>query len=160
MPRGWSIASTPSFLEDQLNRSLERLGLEAVDAFLLHNPEYYMVWAESQGIDQADARQEFDARLARAFAYLEKLVAEGRIGCYGISSNTLVSPASAYDFVSLSRVWELAVKANPSGHALKVVQFPFNLWKPRPPPWPISRMAKRFWGLPARNALGCLATAR
>ena len=117
----------PEFLEYQLTRSLERLGLAAVDVFLLHNPEYYLVWASAQGIAPADARRELEARLAMAFAYLEGEAAKGRIGFYGISSNTFVAPDSAPDFVSLSRAWELAQDAAPLGSAFKVVQFPFNL---------------------------------
>jgi hypothetical protein len=31
----------PTWIEDQLTRSLERLGLETLDVCLLHNPEYY-----------------------------------------------------------------------------------------------------------------------
>ena len=120
----------PEFLEDQLTRSLDRLGLEALDVFLLHNPEYYLAWAQAQGIDQSEARGEFEARLVKAFACLEDMVAAGRIGCYGISSNTFVAPDTAYDFVSLATAWELAEQAKPSGHSLKVVQFPFNLLEP------------------------------
>lgn len=33
----------PFFLEDQLEYSLKRLGLETVDVFLLHNPEYFLM---------------------------------------------------------------------------------------------------------------------
>src|ERR1041384_2277392 len=32
----------PEFLHDQISRSLDRLGLPAIDVYLLHNPEYYL----------------------------------------------------------------------------------------------------------------------
>ena len=32
----------PDFMRDQLRRSLERLGMDRLEVFLLHNPEYYM----------------------------------------------------------------------------------------------------------------------
>jgi len=32
----------PEFIEDQLTRSLNRLKLETLDGYLLHNPEYYL----------------------------------------------------------------------------------------------------------------------
>ncbi len=32
----------PGFLDDQIGRSLERLGLDTLDGYLLHNPEYYL----------------------------------------------------------------------------------------------------------------------
>jgi len=38
----------PDFLRDQLNRSLERLNLETLDFYLLHNPEYYLEWARKK----------------------------------------------------------------------------------------------------------------
>jgi hypothetical protein len=41
----------PDFLDDQIGRSLDRLGLDALDGYLLHNPEYYLGWAHKQGLD-------------------------------------------------------------------------------------------------------------
>ena len=40
----------PDFLRDQLTDSLERLQLETMDVYLLHNPEYYIEWAIQEGI--------------------------------------------------------------------------------------------------------------
>src|SRR5262249_15383052 len=37
----WHCIS-PEFLEDQITRSLERLKLDQLDAYLLHNPEYFL----------------------------------------------------------------------------------------------------------------------
>ena len=116
----------PRFLADQLERSLERLGLARLDVFLLHNPEYYLGWACKQGIPLPEARAEYHRRLGQAFAHLESEVAAGRIACYGVSSNTLVSPEADPEFTSLTRLLELAEGTSPEHH-FRVVQFPFNL---------------------------------
>jgi uncharacterized protein len=78
----------PEFLEDQLGRSLERLGLETVDVLLLHNPEYFLseVAHREPHPPLEQTRQAFYDRLHRAFAYLDGAVADGRIGAYGVSS--------------------------------------------------------------------------
>lgn len=116
----------PEFLEDQLDRSLERLGLEAVDAYLLHNPEYYPAWAAKQGLDRTEARVEYRRRLEAAFRHLEDEVRRGRIGCYGVSSNTFPAPAADFEFTCLEELWDIAQGISASHH-FRVVQFPCNL---------------------------------
>jgi aryl-alcohol dehydrogenase-like predicted oxidoreductase len=51
----------PEFLQDQLTRSLERLGLQTLDVFLLHNPEYYLGWAVKHGLPADDVLAELKA---------------------------------------------------------------------------------------------------
>lgn len=116
----------PEFLADQLERSLERLGLERLDVLLLHNPEYYLNWAAQQRMELGLAREEFYRRLQLAFGWLEEQAQMGRIGCYGISSNTLPHASEHPEFVSLARAWLLA-QALGSGHHFRVVEFPCNL---------------------------------
>jgi aryl-alcohol dehydrogenase-like predicted oxidoreductase len=116
----------PEFLADQLTRSLKRLGLAAMDVFLLHNPEYYLEWAAHQKTALADVQAEYYRRIVQAFAYLEEEAADGRIGCYGISSNTFVSPADDPQFTCLARVWQ-AAQAVSAHNRFRAVQFPFNL---------------------------------
>ena len=119
----------PVFLADQLDRSLERLGLDHIDVFLLHNPEYHLSWCDAQGMDRAQAQEEYYRRIKDAFVYLESQAEAGRIGWYGISSNTFVDPANAYAHTSLSRVWELARSLGEQNH-FAVAQFPLNLYEP------------------------------
>ena len=57
----------PDFLADQIDRSRANLGVDTIDVFYLHNPETQLGFL---------TRDEFDARLRRAFARLEQLVAE------------------------------------------------------------------------------------
>jgi aryl-alcohol dehydrogenase-like predicted oxidoreductase len=119
----------PEFLADQLERSLERLRLETIDVFLLHNPEYYLDWSAKQGIHLEQARAAFYERVGRAFEFLEQEVSRGRIQSYGISSNTFPSAADDAEFVSLAQVWELARTISPDHH-FKVIQLPMNLFEP------------------------------
>lgn len=116
----------PDFLAEQLTRSLERLGLETIDCYLLHNPEYYLYWAKEAKISKATARVEYLRRIRRAFLYLETQVQAGRINYYGLSSNTFPRPASHYDVTSLADIWELAEEISPNHH-FRVIQFPLNL---------------------------------
>ena len=116
----------PEFLEEQLTRSLERLHLATVDFFLLHNPEYYLSWAEGQGLDHEASRREYDRRILEAFRHLEQETARGRIRFYGISSNTFPESSDRKDFTCFQRVLELADQLGPRHH-FAMVQFPMNL---------------------------------
>jgi aryl-alcohol dehydrogenase-like predicted oxidoreductase len=118
----------PEFLEDQLTRAFERLRLEAIDVYLLHNPEYYLGWAFHNGLDPSEAQIEYDRRIANAFRHLETEVARGRIRWYGISSNTFPAPSSDPQFTCLERVWEMAESIGPEHH-FGVVQLPMNLYE-------------------------------
>ncbi|MEJ2155830.1 MAG: aldo/keto reductase [Desulfobacteraceae bacterium] len=118
----------PDFIEDQLDRSLERLGLETLDLLLLHNPEYYLGWAAGKGRDIAEAREIFYQRIHRAFAHLEKEVDQGRIQGYGISANTFPASAADSEFVSLEQVCEMDSLVSRKNH-FYAIQFPMNLYE-------------------------------
>ncbi|MBN9418318.1 MAG: DUF255 domain-containing protein, partial [Candidatus Eremiobacteraeota bacterium] len=121
----------PEFLADQLERCTMRLSLAKVDVLLLHNPEYFLLDAKQKGgTDLTAARAEFDRRLEQAFAFLEELVKEGRIGFYGVSSNTFAAPADEFTATSFARMLELAKKVGGEGHHFAVVQTPLNLLEP------------------------------
>jgi aryl-alcohol dehydrogenase-like predicted oxidoreductase len=55
------------------------------------------------------------------------MVAKGRIGCYGVSSNGLGGAADDLSTTSLAKFLEAAQKAGGENHHFKVVQLPFNL---------------------------------
>lgn len=116
----------PEFLEDQLTRSLERMQLETLDVYLLHNPEYYLSWAKKAGVPVEAAREEYYRRIELAFRHLEEEVARGRIRRYGISSNTFPAAAESPEFTSLERVWAIAESVS-ADHHFRVIQFPMNL---------------------------------
>lgn len=109
----------PLFLEDQLEQSLKRLGLEAVDAFLLHNPEYFLKKNPGQ-------KERYYQKIEKAFRYLQSEADKGKIKSFGVSSNTLVSPVEDDDATELGRLWEAAKKAG-AEKSFKYIQFPMNL---------------------------------
>lgn len=119
----------PEFIEDQLTRSLNRLKLETLDGYLLHNPEYYLGWAAKNGLSLEGARNEYYRRIRAAFEHLETEVEKGRIRCYGISSNTFPGIADDPEFTCLETVWEIAETVAPDHH-FGLVQMPFNLLEP------------------------------
>lgn len=120
----WHCIS-PDFLDDQLGRALDRLGLEAIDVLLLHNPEYFLSDAAHRPDDHPldETRAAFYDRLRRAFEYLDRAVRDGRIRAYGVSSNTCVSAADDPEATSVTRMQEA------SGGRMEVLQLPYNLFE-------------------------------
>ena len=116
----------PDFITDQLTRSLERLGLETLDYYLLHNPEYYLEWALKSDLPLEDTRREYYRRIQAACRQLEEEVRKGRIRHYGISSNTLPTRARDPEFTSLETIWKI-VAALPGTHHFRMIQMPLNL---------------------------------
>ena len=111
----------PDFLAEQLELSLQRLGLETLDVCLIHNPEYFLALSASEGKDPVATYETFYERLKRAFEFLEEQVEKGKIGCYGVSSNSIVAPEELPIRTDLKRTLEVA------GDGFKVVQLPMNL---------------------------------
>ena len=120
----------PDFLRDQLTDSLERLQLQTIDVYLLHNPEYYLEWALGEGISEDEATEEYYRRIGQAFRYLESEVERGRIQWYGISSNTFPKPEDDPHRTSLEHVWQLAEEVAGADHHFAAIQFPMNLFEP------------------------------
>ncbi len=116
----------PDFIADQLTRSLERLGLETLDYYLLHNPEYYLGWARTSGMTLEKARDEYYRRIRLAFEHFEKEVAGGRIRAYGISANTFPASRRDPEFTSLETIWEIAAGLS-GNHHFEMAQMPLNL---------------------------------
>lgn len=115
-------AMTPRFLEDQLGRSLSNLGLETVDVYFLHNPETQLPEV---------GRAEFRSRLRRAFEQLEREVARGRIGSYGLATwNGFRVGPWAEDHLSLSEAVEVAREVAGDRHHFQFLELPLNLAMP------------------------------
>ena len=121
----------PEFLRDQLTRSRERLRLETLDVCLLHNPEYFLADAKKHGgeSDVNVLRGEFYRRVREAFAFFETAVEAGEIGCYGVSSNTLVAAADDPEATSVTYFLKAAEEAGGKGHHFRVLQLPMNLFE-------------------------------
>jgi aryl-alcohol dehydrogenase-like predicted oxidoreductase len=120
---GGGHVMTPRWLEDQLGRSLRNLGLAALDVYYLHNPETQL----AAGVPRAT----FLARIRAAFELLERQVAAGRIGRYGIATwNGFRVPPEAREHLSLAELVAAAEAVAGPGHHLKVIQLPYNLAMP------------------------------
>jgi aryl-alcohol dehydrogenase-like predicted oxidoreductase len=124
----------PQFLADQLDASLDRLGLSTLDVCLLHNPEYMLSQAAQQADGNLEAQRErFYQRIEQAFAYLETQVAAGRISWYGVSSNSIGRDAQDPEATSLSDFFTAATRAAAScgipHHHFAILQCPMNLFE-------------------------------
>ncbi len=123
----------PEFLEDQLERSLDRLQLRSLDVLLLHNPEYFLKDAHERSRGSVESRrEEFYARVTAALRALEALVDAGRLGAYGVSSNTVGAPDADPESTSLERFLACAREAGGDGHRFRVLQLPMNLLEADP----------------------------
>ncbi len=112
-------ALAPAYLEDQLGRSLQNLGVDAVDVYYVHNPEHQFVDV---------SRDAFMQRMGAAFEALERARAAGRIGCYGLATwGGLRAPADAPEHLPLEELVAVAREVGGEDHGLRVVQAPFNL---------------------------------
>lgn len=107
----------PAFMSRQLDASRNRLRRDKLDAYLLHNPEYYFK-------DETASEDTFYHRLASALEFLEGCVEEGRIRYYGISSSRFLT-ASQPNTIDLRRVLLLAERISCTHH-FRLIQFPFN----------------------------------
>lgn len=116
----------PDFLQHQLDEQLKRLQMDYVDVYLLHNPEYFLGWAEHEGMKIEKTREEYYRRIKNAFAFLEEKVKEGVIKSYGISSNSFPGLHNEYNFTSLEKVLYIANEINTENN-FKCIQLPFNL---------------------------------
>jgi len=117
-----SHCMTPRYLENQIYRSLENLGIETIDIFYIHNPE-----TQLSDID----RDEFIRRLRMAFEYLESAVLEGRIREYGLATwNAFRVPHSARDSVSIEAAALCAHSIAGDSHHFRYLQLPYNLGMP------------------------------
>jgi aryl-alcohol dehydrogenase-like predicted oxidoreductase len=117
-----SHCMTPRYLQSQIDQSQQNMNLNCLDVYYVHNPESQLGEV---------AREEFEARLARAFELLEQNVAEGKIKMYGAATwnGFRISP-SAREYLSLERMVEIARQVGGQAHNLRFIQLPFNLAMP------------------------------
>jgi aryl-alcohol dehydrogenase-like predicted oxidoreductase len=119
-----SHAMTPDFLEWSLDRSLDRLGFDAVDCFYVHNPETQL--AVRSRADVYDA-------LEAAFEALERRRAAGDVGAYGVATWDAFRVGKDGDrYLSLAEVLARAEAAGEAvgpddDHGFEAVQLPFNV---------------------------------
>jgi aryl-alcohol dehydrogenase-like predicted oxidoreductase len=114
-----SHCMTPTFLANQLNRSLGNLGLDCIDVYYLHNPETQLTEVP---------RPDFLERIRDAFIYLESAADAGKIRFYGMATwNGFRHDARARDAMQLAEIAQIAKDIAGEKHRFRFVQLPFNL---------------------------------
>ncbi|WP_226012400.1 aldo/keto reductase [Halomicrobium salinisoli] len=113
----------PDYLDDQLDRSLENLGLETLDLYYVHNPETQL--AERSREDVYD-------QLEDAFVRLEERVAAGDLRHYGVATwEAFRVPEDHDSYLSLpevvSRARAASDRADTEATSFRAVQLPFNV---------------------------------
>src|SRR5215472_2120686 len=117
-----SHCMTPRYLGAMLELSRANLGLETIDIYYLHNPETQL---------GSVARPEFLERIARAFEFLERQVAEGKIGVYGTATwNGYRLGADERQYLQLEELVKIASGIAGNSHHFRAIQLPFNLAMP------------------------------
>jgi aryl-alcohol dehydrogenase-like predicted oxidoreductase len=112
---GGAHSMAPRFLTDQIERSRANMGVDTIDIFYLHNPETQLSYT---------SRADFEDRLHRAFAQLERLAEEQKIRWFGAATwDGFRKPGS----LDLARVAEIAAEEGGAGHHFRFLQLPFNL---------------------------------
>ena len=124
-----SISS--SFMRNQLEASLSRLEVDKIDCYLIHNPEYYILDAMNKNADRDEVLDAMYKRLYEAFIGLEEEVKSGRIGSYGISSNSFAKANNDPEFLPYEDLITLADRASESvgndTHSFTTIQLPINI---------------------------------
>ncbi len=118
----------PDFLKDQITLSLERMKLETIDVYLLHNPEYFLDSPQAIDIEPEVLRKQYYSRIKKAFSYLEEEVKNGRITYYGISSNAFVKDSDDPVFTSLKECVNAANEISEDNN-FYVIELPLNLYE-------------------------------
>lgn len=112
-----SIRAT--WIAESLCRSRANLGLDKIDAYLLHNPERSLPRLGGS----------FWSELTRTFGVLEEAVVAGHIGCYGLAlwDAVKVQAGSPLNLL-IERALECASVAAGGGlHNLRVIEIPLNV---------------------------------
>lgn len=119
---GGSHCMTPAYLQNQLQQSLQNMGLDCVDVYYIHNPESQL---------GPVSQDEFFARLRAAFASLEESRAQGQLKFYGVATwNGFRAPIGSGGDHSLERMMSTAREVGGDEHGFRFIQLPFNLAMP------------------------------
>ena len=113
----------PGFIDDQLNRSLDNLGLETIDLYYVHNPETQLTERSRGAVYE---------QLEATFTRLEERRAAGDIRHYGVATwEALRVSATAENYLSLPEIVRRArAAADAAGNettGFRGVQLPFNV---------------------------------
>ncbi|WP_247007739.1 aldo/keto reductase [Halorientalis litorea] len=114
----------PDYIDDQLDRSLDNLGLDTVDLYYVHNPETQL---------ESKSRGEVYDQLEATFTRLEKRAAAGDIRHYGVATWEAFRVPSDHDaYLSLPEIVARARAASDAAGTaathLRAIQLPFNVF--------------------------------
>jgi len=111
---------TPTYLSDQLDRSLKNLGLECIDLMYLHNA------VEGQIKDVS--KEQFLENLKSVFELYEQKRDEGKIKFYGMATwECFRVPKDNSQYLSLEETVNMAKKIGGENHGFRFIQLPFNM---------------------------------
>ena len=111
---------TPTYLSDQLDRSLKNLGIECLDLIYLHNA------VEGQIKDVS--KEDFLENLKSVFELYEQKRDEGKIKFYGMATwECFRVPNDNLQYLSLEDTVNMARKIGGENHGFRFIQLPYNM---------------------------------
>ena len=111
---------TPSYLSDQLDRSLKNLDLECIDLMYLHNAV--------EGQIKDISKEQLLENLKLVFELYEQKRTEGKIKFYGMATWDCFRVSSDDpQYLSLEDTIGMAKKIGGKNHGFRFIQLPFNL---------------------------------
>ncbi|MCU4752281.1 aldo/keto reductase [Halobacteria archaeon AArc-curdl1] len=113
----------PDYIEGQLDRSLENLGLDSIDCYYVHNPE-------TQRREQSP--ESLYEQLEATFTRLEERASAGDISHYGVATwDAFRVPAEHQSHLSIAKIVDCARaaarEAGTGGTHFRAIQLPFNV---------------------------------
>lgn len=109
----------PRYLEHEFNLSLQRLNVEKIDLYYLHNPEYLLARVD---------KETFLKQMNSVYIWLKQKIENKQILNFGISTWDGFFYEDANKRLQMIDFIDLAVKHNIMDH-FKAIQFPFNILK-------------------------------
>ena len=111
---------TPTYLSDQLDRSLKNLNMDCVDLMYLHNAV--------EGQIKDISKEQFLEKLKSVFELYEQKRDEGKIKFYGMATwECFRVTKDNPQFLSLEDTVNLAKKIGGTNHGFRFIQLPFNM---------------------------------
>ncbi|AFZ23817.1 putative oxidoreductase, aryl-alcohol dehydrogenase like protein [Cylindrospermum stagnale PCC 7417] len=110
----------PEYLREQIDLSLENLGVQTIDIYYIHNPEVQL-----SEIDPSILYE----RLRDAFEVMEEAVDSGKIAAYGLATwDGLRVPANSDKYLNLARIKSIAREvARNKVDSFRFIEFPYNM---------------------------------
>ena len=113
---------SPDFIKNQIDQSRDRLNLETIDCYYLHNPETLFQYKKKD-----EAYMIFES----VFNMLEESIEEGKIRNYGVASwNGLRRRKENKFFLDIKRLLKIATKIKGESHGFRFIQIPLSVGMP------------------------------